>query len=115
MPFVVTDNCIRCKYTDCVTVCPTQCFYEGEVMLVIAPDECIDCGACAPVCPAEAIREGGPEKSDTWARLNREMSRKWPNIPTPQPPFPMADANNGTPDKYASFFSDLPASRAGVP
>ena len=55
MTFVVTDNCIRCKYTDCVEVCPVDCFYEGENMLVIHPDECIDCGVCEPECPIEAI------------------------------------------------------------
>ena len=55
MTFVVTDNCIKCKYMDCVEVCPVDCFYEGENMLVIHPDECIDCGVCEPECPAEAI------------------------------------------------------------
>jgi ferredoxin len=53
--FVVTDNCIKCKYMDCVEVCPVDCFYEGDNMLVIHPDECIDCGVCEPECPAEAI------------------------------------------------------------
>ena len=56
MTYVVTDNCIACKYTDCVEVCPVDCFYEGENMLVIHPDECIDCGVCEPECPADAIR-----------------------------------------------------------
>jgi ferredoxin len=55
MTYVVTDACIKCKYTDCVEVCPVDCFYEGENFLVINPDECIDCGACVPECPAEAI------------------------------------------------------------
>ena len=55
MTFVVTDNCIKCKYMDCVEVCPVDCFYEGENMLVIHPDECIDCGVCEPECPAKAI------------------------------------------------------------
>ena len=57
MTYVVTDNCIACKYTDCVEVCPVDCFYEGENMLVIHPDECIDCGVCEPECPADAIRQ----------------------------------------------------------
>ena len=63
MTYIVTDNCIRCKYTDCVEVCPVDCFYEGENFLVIHPDECIDCGVCEPECPAEAIKpdtEPGP-------------------------------------------------------
>ena len=55
MTYIVTDNCIACKYTDCVEVCPVDCFYEGENMLVIHPDECIDCGVCEPECPVEAI------------------------------------------------------------
>ena len=55
MTHVVIDNCIKCKYMDCVEVCPVDCFYEGENMLVIHPDECIDCGVCVPECPAEAI------------------------------------------------------------
>jgi ferredoxin len=59
MTYIVNDNCINCKYTDCVEVCPVDCFYEGENMLVIHPDECIDCGVCEPECPPEAIL---PEK-----------------------------------------------------
>ena len=80
MTFVVTDNCIKCKYMDCVEVCPVDCFYEGENMLVIHPDECIDCGVCEPECPAEAIvpdTQGGLEK---WLKLNAEYAPKWPNI-----------------------------------
>ncbi len=75
MTYVVTDNCIACKYTDCVEVCPVDCFYEGENMLVIHPDECIDCGACEPECPWQAIfeEEAVPEvfKDDT--ALNYKM------------------------------------------
>ena len=70
MTYVVTDACIRCKYMDCVEVCPVDCFYEGENMLVINPSECIDCGVCEPECPAEAIlpdTEGGLEQ---WLELN---------------------------------------------
>ena len=73
MTYVVTDACIKCKYTDCVEVCPVDCFYEGENMLVINPDECIDCGVCEPECPAEAIlpdTEGGLEK---WLELNTQI------------------------------------------
>ncbi|MEQ8707925.1 MAG: ferredoxin family protein [Rhodospirillales bacterium] len=80
MTYVVTENCIKCKYMDCVEVCPVDCFYEGENMLVIHPDECIDCGVCEPECPAEAIlpdTEGGTED---WIELNRSYSEKWPNI-----------------------------------
>ena len=59
MTYIVNDNCIKCKYTDCVEVCPVDCFYEGENMLVIHPDECIDCGVCEPECPVDAIKPGG--------------------------------------------------------
>ena len=90
MTFVVTDDCIRCKYTDCVEVCPVDCFYEGENMLVINPDECIDCGVCEPECPAEAIL---PESEELigYVELNRKYSALWPNItPKKEPP---ADAD----------------------
>ena len=56
MTYVVTDECVKCKYTDCVEVCPVDCFYEGELMLVINPNECIDCGVCVPECPIDAIK-----------------------------------------------------------
>ena len=81
MTYVVTEACIKCKYMDCVEVCPVDCFYEGENMLVINPDECIDCGVCEPECPPEAIlpdTETGPEQ---WLELNRQYCRpSWPNI-----------------------------------
>src|ERR1700689_1449886 len=68
MTYVVNENCIKCKYMDCVEVCPVDCFYEGANMLVIHPDECIDCGVCEPECPAEAIKP------------NTEYAKAWPNI-----------------------------------
>ncbi len=73
MTYVVTDNCIACKYTDCVEVCPVDCFYEGENMLVIHPDECIDCGVCAEVCPVEAIffEDDVPEQWNAFIELNK--------------------------------------------
>jgi ferredoxin len=82
MTFIVTEKCIRCKYTDCVEVCPVDCFYEGENMLVINPDECIDCGVCEPECPVEAIKSDedlapGEEK---WLEINTKYSGIWPNI-----------------------------------
>ena len=76
MTYVVTDACIRCKYMDCVEVCPVDCFYEGENMLVINPSECIDCGVCEPECPAEAIlpdTESGPGEM---ARAQRHLFRR---------------------------------------
>ncbi len=82
MTYLVTEKCIRCKYTDCVEVCPVDCFYEGPNMLVINPDECIDCGLCAPECPVDAIyvEDDLPKKYDIFLTLNAELAKKWPNI-----------------------------------
>ena len=72
MTYVVNENCIKCKFTDCVEVCPVDCFYEGENMLVINPEECIDCGACEPECPVEAIFEESevPEEWNKYIKIN---------------------------------------------
>ncbi|MDJ1158965.1 ferredoxin family protein [Chelatococcus sp. SYSU_G07232] len=80
MPYAVTDGCIRCKYMDCVEVCPVDCFYEGEVMLVIHPDECIDCGVCEPECPAEAIVPDTDPRAEKWIQINARYAAIWPNI-----------------------------------
>ena len=82
MAFVVTESCIKCKYTDCVEVCPVDCFHEGPNMLVIDPDECIDCTLCEPECPVEAIfaEEDLPEEHKQFISLNAELSREWPVI-----------------------------------
>lgn len=82
MAFVVTDNCIRCKLTDCVEVCPVDCFYEGPNFLVINPDECIDCALCEPECPINAIKSEDDlaENEKVFHELNRELSATWPNI-----------------------------------
>ena len=100
MTYVVTENCIKCKYTDCVEVCPVDCFYEGKNMLVIHPDECIDCGVCVPECPAEAIfPDTDPAATDFWLDVNQKYSEVWPNITAKKDPMPDADAQNGQPDK----------------
>ena len=80
MTYVVTDACIKCKYMDCVEVCPVDCFYEGEVMLVINPNECIDCGVCEPECPAEAILPDTESGLEKWLELNTTFSAQWPNV-----------------------------------
>ena len=80
MTYVVNEKCIKCKYTDCVEVCPVDCFYEGENMLVIHPDECIDCGVCEPECPVEAIKPDTEPGLEKWLELNRDFADKWPNI-----------------------------------
>ena len=103
MTFVVTENCIRCKYTDCVDVCPVDCFYEGENFLVINPDECIDCADCEPVCPAKAIvadSDLDPGQAE-FLKLNRELSAIWPNISERKAPLADAEAWDGRPGKRA--------------
>lgn len=82
MTFVITENCIKCKYTDCVEVCPVDCFYEGPNFLVINPDECIDCALCEPECPVDAIfsEDDLPEKYQNFLQINAELAHKWPNI-----------------------------------
>ena len=80
MTYVVDERCIKCKTTDCVAVCPVNCFYEGENMLVIHPDECIDCGVCEPECPVDAIKPDSEPGVEKWLVLNREYAQKWPNI-----------------------------------
>ncbi|AZL15531.1 ferredoxin FdxA [Rickettsiales endosymbiont of Stachyamoeba lipophora] len=107
MAYVVTDNCIKCKYTDCVEVCPVDCFYEGENMLVINPDECIDCGVCEPECPVEAI---SPESEDLldWLELNKEYSEKWPNINRKKDQLPEAVLFKDKPNKLEEYFSPKP-------
>ncbi len=82
MTHVVTESCIRCKFTDCVDVCPVDCFREGPNMLVIDPDECIDCAVCIPECPVEAIRaeEDVPADQQHFIALNAELASSWPSI-----------------------------------
>jgi ferredoxin len=80
MTYIVNENCIKCKLMDCVEVCPVDCFHEGENMLVIHPDECIDCGVCEPECPVEAIVPDTEPETEQWVEINREYSEKWPNI-----------------------------------
>ncbi len=99
MTYFVYDSCIKCKYTDCVEVCPVDCFYEGENFLAINPDECIDCGVCEPECPAGAIfpdttKELGQGTIDFWVDKNRELAEKWPVIVNKIEPMPDADALN---------------------
>lgn len=101
MTYLVTENCIKCKHTDCVSVCPVDCFYEGPNFLVINPDECIDCGVCVPECPVDAIVAGNNINVDIefWTELNQRLSIKWPNITTKKSALPDADAWDGKPDK----------------
>jgi len=101
MTYVVTENCIKCKYTDCVDVCPVDCFREGPNFLVIDPDECIDCTLCEPECPAEAIfaEDDLPDSQQQFLELNAELAKIWPMINEVKPAPPDADEWNGKPDK----------------
>lgn len=99
MTYAVTEACIRCKYTDCVEVCPVDCFYEGENMLVIHPDECIDCGVCEPECPEEAIIPDTEPNAEKWVELNMKYAQIWPNITEKKDPPADAADWTGKPDK----------------
>ena len=109
MTYVVTEQCIRCKYQDCVDVCPVDAFREGRTMLVIAPDACIDCGVCEAECPAGAIL---PDTlvEPRWTELNERLARAWPLIRTRGRPFADADAYSGIEGKFEQFFSEEPGS-----
>lgn len=109
MTFVVTESCIKCKYTDCVEVCPVDCFYEGENMIVINPDECIDCGVCEPECPIEAIK---PESEDLieMIEVNRKYSNEWPKITEQKEPLTDAEKYKNESDKFKKYFDPSPGS-----
>jgi ferredoxin len=111
MAYIVTEACIKCKYMDCVEVCPVDCFYEGENMLVIHPDECIDCGVCEPECPAEAIVPDTDGSAEKFAEVNRQYSQSWPNITRKGDHPADADEWKGKPNKFAEHFSANPAKR----
>src|SRR5579883_547367 len=99
MTYVVVENCIKCKYTDCVEVCPVDCFYEGANMLVIHPDECIDCGVCEPECPADAIKADTEKGLESWLELNAKFAQAWPNVTMKRDSLPDAKDWDGKPDK----------------
>ena len=93
MAFVVTEACIKCKYTDCVEVCPVDCFYEGPEFLVIHPDECIDCALCEPECPIDAIlsEDELPEDQIDFIEINAKLADVYPNISEAKESLPNAD------------------------
>jgi len=110
MTYLVTDNCIACKHTDCVSVCPVDCFYEGENMLVINPDECIDCGVCVPECPVDAIFSDTelpePERIK-WLEINTQYSNEWPVITDQKDPLPNHIEFTDITDKYEKYFKQV--------
>ena len=102
MTHVVTENCIKCKHTDCVVVCPVDCFYEGPNFLAINPDECIDCGVCIPECPVDAIVQDDDkniQNMDFWVDLNSRLAKKWPNITKRKEALPDAEQWKDKPNK----------------
>jgi len=108
MPYVVTEECIKCKYMDCVETCPVNCFYEGENMLVIHPDECIDCAACTPVCPIDAIVSDDDPRATPWIGVNKTYSSMWPRIVDMGVPPADATEWEKVANKFAEHFSPLP-------
>ena len=98
MTYVVTEKCIKCKYTDCVEVCPVDCFHEGENMLAINPKACIDCGVCEAECPVGAIKPESEELLE-WIEYNNKATEKWPNITVAKLPYENADENVNLPNK----------------
>ncbi len=101
MTHLVTENCIKCKHTDCVDVCPVDCFHEGPNFLSIDPDECIDCGVCVPECPVDAIVPDNDVNVDTvfWTELNDRLSKKWPVITKRKEALPDAEEWKDKPGK----------------
>ena len=111
MTYIVKDACIRCKYMDCVEVCPVDCFYEGENMLVIHPDECIDCGVCEPECPVEAITADTEDEPDgKWLKLNTEYAKIWPVITRMKEPPADREKFSQETGKLEKYFSEKPGS-----
>jgi len=108
MTYLVNDNCIKCKHTDCVEVCPVDCFYEGENMLVINPDECIDCGVCEPECPVDAIITDFNDVDNKWYDINFTYSNTWPNISQKKDAPADAEEWNGVENKFENHFSEAP-------
>lgn len=99
MTYVVVEACIKCKYGDCVEVCPVDCFYEGADMLVINPEECIDCGVCVAECPIDAIKPDTDPGMEFWVELNQKYAKKWPNITVKKEPPVDADMWKDIPNK----------------
>ena len=101
MTYVVTETCIQCKYTDCVDVCPVDCFVEGPNFLAIDPEECIDCTLCVAECPVEAIfaEDDVPEDQQDFIEINAKLAKLWPVITARKDPLPHADKFNREPNK----------------
>ena len=112
MTYVVTENCIQCKYTDCVEVCPVECFYEGPNFLVIHPDECIDCDDCVEACPAGTIfnEDHLPKDKQHFLEINEELSQVWPQITNQKDPMQDAGKWDGVEGKLEHLIKTAPES-----
>ena len=109
MTYIVKDACVKCKFMDCVEVCPVDCFYEGENFLVIHPDECIDCGVCEPECPVDAIQADTDAGADRWVNFNKMYSEIWPNITSKKDPLPDHKVNEALSEEESmKIFSKEP-------
>ena len=106
MTYTVNDKCITYKHTACVEVCPVDCFYEGENMLVINPDECIDCGVCEPECPEDAILPDTDETGQQWVDFNRKWSAEWPVLTEKKDSLDPDNKHRDEPDKLQKYFKD---------
>lgn len=109
MTYIVKDECIKCKFMDCVEVCPVDCFYEGENMLVIHPDECIDCGVCEPECPVDAIVPDTEDDPDgKWLEINAKYAELWPVITVKKEPPADREKYESETGKFEKYFSEKP-------
>ena len=106
MTYIVNDKCIMCKHTDCVEVCPVDCFYEGENMLVINPDECIDCGVCEAECPVDAIEPDTLDSAKQWVEFNKKDSKEWQQILKKIDPLPNAEQHKDETGKLEKYFKE---------
>ena len=106
MTYLVKENCIKCKLMDCVEVCPVDCFYEGKNMLVIKPDECIDCGVCEPECPVDAIVADTEPGNEKWLELNKNYSEIWPNINQKKDPPTDHEKFKDEKNKFEKYFKE---------
>jgi ferredoxin len=111
MAYLVTEACIRCKFMDCVTVCPVDCFYEGANMVAINPQQCIDCGSCEPICPSQAIISDIDDPSGRWLAFNADYAGKWPRMRQRGTSPSDAETWKDVGDKLASQFDPTPAAR----
>ena len=106
MTYIVNEKCIKCKLMDCVEICPLDCFYEGENMLVIKPDECIDCGVCEPECPIDAIEPDTNEGTSDWVKHNTKYGAVWPNITKKKDPLKDSKEHENEENKFEKYFKE---------